>query len=114
MSDVSKNKKYWRNVMAVAYKRLAGLGGKIDWSPVAYEALRWEHRDLVLIFYPHKTSAGNYHIRVRAGRCLDRDLLRRCIHAIAENSCQFGFPTERQFHDEGVALAVKENRSFTQ
>lgn len=114
MSDVSKDQKGWKNVKAVAEKRLSALGGAMAWSPVAHEVMRWEHKDLVLIFYPHRTTAGNYHIRVRAGRCTDRKLLRKCIHALAENSCQFRFPTETQLHSEGVDLALKENRPFTQ
>ena len=112
--DVSKDRKLWARVRDTAQTRLAGLGGKLVASEVQYEIMRWVHADLVLIFYPHRTTAGNYHVRVRAGKCSDRKLLRKCVIALAENSCQFGFPTERAFHDEGVTQAVKENRSFTQ
>lgn len=108
--DASKDRKAWKRERAAAEARLAALGGRLDWSQHAYEVMRWEHKDLVLIFYPHRTTAGNYHIRIRTGRCSDRDLLRKCIHALAENSCTFSFPTERQFHDEGVTIALKTNR----
>jgi hypothetical protein len=114
MADISKDQRAWKHVKAVAAERLSGLDGALDWSPHAHEVLRWEHPKLTLIFYPHRTSAGNYHIRVRAGRCTHRGLLRECIIALAENSCQFQFPTERAFHDEGLRVAVKEGRRFTQ
>lgn len=113
MTDVSKDQRAWKHVKAVAASRLAEIGGALDWSPHAHEVLRWSHPELTLIFYPHRTSAGNYHVRVRAGACKSRKLLRRCIVALAENSCQFQFPTERVFHDEGVSLAVKEGRGST-
>ena len=113
-TDASKNQKKWKHVKATAQERLAGLGGFLEWSQHAHEVLRWEHDKLILIFYPHRTSAGNYHIRVRSGKCADRALLRQCILALAENSCQFQFPTERAFHDEGVTLSLKENRPYTQ
>lgn len=103
----------WAGVRAAAQTRLAGLGGKFVASGVQYEIMRWAHADLVLIFYPHKTSAGNYHVRVRAGKCNDRQLLRKCVMALAENTCHFQFPTEREFHSEGVTQAVKENRPIT-
>lgn len=113
-TDASKNQKAWKHVQAAAQERLAGLGGRLEWSQHAHEVLRWEHDKLVLIFYPHRTSAGNYHIRVRSGKCADRALLRQAIVALAENSCHFQFPTERAFHDEGVSAALRENRRHTQ
>jgi hypothetical protein len=113
MSDVSKERKLWAGVRDAAQTRLTGLSGKLVASDVQYEIMRWVHADLVLIFYPHKTSAGNYHVRVRAGRCTDRKLLRKCVMALAENTCNFQFPTERAFHDEGVRQAVTENRPLT-
>lgn len=113
MTDVSKDRKLWAGVRSAAQTRLAGLGGKLVASDVQYEVMRWIHGDLVLIFYPHKTSAGNYHIRVRAGRCTDRSLLRKCVMALAENTCHFQFPSERDFHDEGLRQAIEENRPIT-
>jgi hypothetical protein len=112
-ADVSKNRKAWKGVHAAAAQRLAHFGGVLAWSEVRHEVLRWVHADLVLIFYPHKTTAGNYHVRVRAGRCADRKLLRKCVMALAENTCNFQFPTEPAFHEEGVRQAVTENRPIT-
>lgn len=112
-ADASKDRKAWKSVHAAALKRLAAFGGALAWSDVQHEVMRWVHADLVLIFYPHRTSAGNYHVRVRAGRCNDRKLLRKCVMALAENACNFQFPTEPEFHAEGVQQALQENRAFT-
>ena len=49
----------------MAKKFLQHLKGKLEWSNNDYEAFTFKANDLNLIFYPHKTSAGNYHIRVR-------------------------------------------------
>lgn len=111
--DPSKDQKAWRNVMDAASARLKELGGELIWSPHQYEVARWNHPGCVLILYSHKTSAGNYHVRVRAGKVTDRGILRQAIVALAENSCQFYCPTERGFHSEGVNRALEENRSFT-
>ncbi len=113
MNDVSKQKKMWAAVREAAQTRLTGLNGQLVASETQYEIMRWVHDDLVLIFYPHRTTAGNYHVRVRAGKCGDRKLLRRCVMALAENSCSFQFPTEPEFHAEGVQQALAENRPFT-
>ena len=112
-ADVKKNQRLWKRTKAVAEQRLAGLEGELTWSPHAHEVMRWVHPKLTLIFYPHRTTAMNYHIRVRAGRCTDRGLLRKAIVALAENSCAFQFPTEREFHQEGVSRAVLEGRGMT-
>lgn len=111
--DVSKDRRRWAKVKQAAEKRLAGLGGRLIDSSVDYEIARWVSPELTLILYQHKTSAWNYHCRVRAGECKSRDMLRRAIHALAENSCQFQFPSEKKFHDEGVQIALSENRSLT-
>jgi hypothetical protein len=96
----------WAKVKQVAQQRLAGLGGALHDSPHDYEVMRWEHPKLTLIFYPHRTTAGNHHIRVRAARCESRAVLRDAIFALAENSCQFQFPTERKLHHEAVHAAI--------
>ena len=49
----------------LAKKILKDLNGKFDWSNNDYEAFTFKSDNLSLIFYPHRTSAGNYHIRVR-------------------------------------------------
>lgn len=109
-ADMSKDRKYWRGDRQKAEQRLAGLGGKLMDSPHAYEMWRWMHPDLTLIFYPHRTSANNYHCRVRAGFCSNRDTLRKAIFALAENTCTFQFPTERKWHNEAVSASLSRER----
>lgn len=41
------------------------LDGVLAWSTHDYIAFTFKNRDISLVFYPHKTSAFNYHIRVR-------------------------------------------------
>lgn len=113
MTDVSKQRKMWAGVRAAAQTRLAGLGGKLVPSDVAHEVMRWIHPEVVLIFYPHRTTAGNYHIRIRAGRCQSRTVLGKAIMALAENSCHFQCSTEMAFHNEGVRQALEQRRPMT-
>lgn len=114
VGDVSKDRRMWANVKQAAQTRLAGMGGELRDSPNDYEVMRWNHPDLTLVFYPHRTTAGNHHIRVRAQHCKSRILLEKVIFALAENSCQFGFPSEPEIHSRATYAAVKEKRSFTQ
>jgi len=108
--DVSKNRKMWAQVKQTAQERLAGLGGKLLDSPHDYEIARWTNPELTLIFYPHRTSANNYHCRVRAGFCSNRETLRKAILALAENTCTFQFPAEREWHNEAVMASIKQDR----
>ncbi len=103
----------WAAVKQAAQQRLAGLGGQLQDSPHDYEVMRWTHPHLTLIFYPHRTTAGNYHIRVRAAQCTNRKTLEKAIFALAENTCQFSFPTERAIHDRAVRASLQENRPYT-
>jgi hypothetical protein len=104
-------KRYFRHEWNLAQERLAPLGGKLEPGVHDYEAFIFTAPGLRLIFYPHTTkSTGNQHIRVRASKCTDRNMLKRAIYALAENSCTFSFPTERALHDEGVMLRLKRER----
>ena len=49
----------------LAKRILTAFKGKLEWSTNDYEAFTFKADDMNLIFYPHRTSAGNYHIRVR-------------------------------------------------
>lgn len=37
----------------------------LEWSKHEYQAFVFKSENVSLVFYPHKTSAGHYHIRVR-------------------------------------------------
>lgn len=46
-------------------KILKDFNGKLEWSKNNYEAFTFKSDNLNIIFYPHRTSSRNYHIRVR-------------------------------------------------
>ncbi len=77
---------------AIAEKVLAQYGGVLARSTAQYEAFTFRSRDVALIFYPHRTSAGNYHLRVRDNGSRDKklaDALMRKLDAAAGNNCTF-------------------------
>ena len=49
----------------MAKEILKDFDGELAWSKNDYEAFIFKSDDMYLIFYPHRTSARNYHIRVR-------------------------------------------------
>lgn len=66
------NQRRYRKLFAAEFK-LAGdyllprWGGRLDWVAADYEAFHYTLPDARLVFYPHRTSASNHHIRVRDG-----------------------------------------------
>lgn len=90
-----------------ARERLASLGGIVEPGVHDYEAFTYTASGVRLIFYPHKTSAGNRHIRVRSvGNC-DAQKLQEAIFALAENSCTFQFPEDKKLQDEAKLAALR-------
>lgn len=47
-------------------ERFGQKSGHLVWGKNDYEAFLYTEMGVRLIFYPHRTSAGNYHIRVRS------------------------------------------------
>jgi len=103
-------KRLFRHDFMAAKERLAPLGGKVVAGTNDYEAFIYEGPKLRLIFYPHKTSAGNYHIRVRPSGKFDMDTLRAALFALEENTCTFQCPTHPKLHDEAVHAAIEAER----
>ena len=72
------NKKHYRKLYQeefdLAAKTLSGRNGALTWSTADYVAFVWWEPTVCLVFYPHKTSAGNYHIRVRDQSSYDKVL----------------------------------------
>ena len=91
MNDPNKGKyrKWYSDEYRIAKEVLAHEHGKLEWSKNDYEAFRFTSEHLVLIFYPHKTSAGNYHLRVRDQHSKNRihafQLMRRLDRAAGYN-----------------------------
>jgi len=90
-----------------AQDRLKPLGGKVEPGTADYEAFIFSMPGLKLIFYPHRTTANNQHIRVRACNGADPKLLRKAILALAENTCTFQFPMDKALHREAVGVAIE-------
>lgn len=94
-----------------AKKRLKHLGGEVTPGVHDYEAFIYRADGIRLIFYPHTVKGtGNRHIRVRSAANTDPKKLRAAIFALAENTCTFQYPADRQLHDEAVRAALKEGR----
>jgi hypothetical protein len=100
-------KNMFRREFEAARDRLASLGGSVEPGVNDYEAFTYSAPGVRLIFYPHKTSAGNHHIRVRAGGKCEPKKLRAAIFALAENSCTFQFPADPSLHREAVSAALQ-------
>lgn len=91
-TNKTKHENIYAEDFAMAKKILAGLPGCLEWVKAAYQAFRYRENDVCLIFYPHKTSAGNYHVRVRDQNSRDSkraDFLMRKLYCESGNDCTF-------------------------
>jgi hypothetical protein len=104
-------RRYFRDEFLVAQERLRPLGGKVTPGVHDYEAFVYEAEGVRLIFYPHKTSAGNYHIRVRTGGKCNPAKVKAAIYALAENSCTFQYPADNLMHQAAVWAALARDRA---
>ncbi len=87
-----KYKKPFKREFVMAELVLAPYGGKLEWSQNDYEAFRFTSPGVTLIFYPHKTSAGHHHIRIREqnskSKALAHELMAR-LDVAAGHCCTF-------------------------
>lgn len=92
---------------------LEGEPGELAWGVHDYEAMTFTSPSVRLIFYPHKTSAGNYHLRIRdqgsksKGRA---QLLMDRLELGSGNWCTFQSRTSS--FGRRLALAEREKREF--
>lgn len=67
---MDKNKGKYQNIygkeFALAKFALKNDDGRLEWANADYQAFTYKSDEVTLIFYPHKTTANNYHIRVRS------------------------------------------------
>lgn len=76
-------------------------GGSLSWCDADYEAFQFKTEGVRLVFYPHKTSAGNYHIRVRDGGSKNKNRARAIILVIQfdlAKTCTFSAKKESSLH----------------
>ena len=62
---MSKKRKPWQDQFDVASLILKDEPGEIVWATDDYVAFRYREPDVRIVFYPHRTSAGHHHIRIR-------------------------------------------------
>lgn len=64
---------------------------KIEWVLENYIAFKIKGKDYTLVAYPHKTSAGNHHIRIRDENSKDKFKAVGAMKKLddSENSCTF-------------------------
>lgn len=85
-------KKMFRDEFELALSVLSGRNGRLEWSEADYIAFTWKEPAICIVFYPHKTSAGNYHIRVRDQGSRDKALVLRVMDELekaAGYNCTF-------------------------
>lgn len=95
-------KRHFKAEFEDAGRRLAHMGGKLEAGVHDYQAFTFTLPGLRLVFYPHKTSASNYHIRVRTEGKADQALLAQAIQALRKDNytCTFQFPSNKKLERE--------------
>lgn len=68
----SQYKRLYKHEFEFARAHLAADGGTVEWSPHDFEAFTYKAPGVSLVFYPHKTTANNRHIRVRDNGSKDK------------------------------------------
>lgn len=96
MSD--PNKRHYRKWYAKEFERahdflIPRFGGYMVWVEHDYQAFQYRIKDdVTLVFYPHKTSAMNHHIRVREQGSKDKARANAIMAVMAidlANDCTF-------------------------
>lgn len=70
--------------------------GELTWSQHDYQAFQYKDDEVCLIFYPHKTSAFNKHIRVRSQNSKDKaraDEMMKLLNGFSGYNCTFSKKT---------------------
>lgn len=105
MSDpnAGKYKRFFKSDFECAKKALAPYGGTLEWATADYEAFIYKSDGVRIIFYPHKTSASNHHIRIRDSGSKDVKRFKEITGALriaAGNCCTFSMKLNyRSQHD---------------
>lgn len=102
-SDKRHYKNQYKEEFALAKSILKDEPGKLEWSKNDYQVFTYKEDGVTLVFYPHKTSAGHYHIRVRNQNSKDTEKARRLMILLdhgAGSNCTFthkagGLPTKK-------------------
>ncbi len=116
MSQDPKAGKYSREYgleFAIARLALEGEPGTLAWGMHDYEAMVFNGPAVRLIFYPHRTSAGNYHLRVRDQASKDKKraaLLIARLQVASGHWCTFQSSSVDQ--NKAHEVAKRDGREF--
>ena len=82
--------RHYRNEFMLAQQIIDGFmkeeAGIVEWSSNDYEAFHYVTPPVRLIFYPHRTSAGAYHIRVRDHASKEPEHAKSLMRSLYEES----------------------------
>lgn len=74
MGAAMAKRREWQEEFDIAERVLADAGGELVWASDDYVAFRFIGEGVRIVFYPHRTSARNYHLRVRTEACKNKSL----------------------------------------
>lgn len=86
------SKKAIQEAFDLAHDILDDEVGELSESPHDYQCFTFVGPGISLVFYPHRTSAGNYHIRVRdqrSGNVEKAIYLMKLLNEKAGSNCTF-------------------------
>lgn len=88
--NAGKYDKLYKREFDLAAKVLGNLG-PLKWGEHDWEAFTFQCVGVSLVFYPHRTSAGNYHIRVRDQGSSDKKKAGELMEQLdaLEHTCTF-------------------------
>lgn len=72
-------KRAWQDEYDVAALVLKDEPGGLEWATDDYVAFRYREPTVRIVFYPHKTSAMNHHLRVRDEGSKDKKRFKQLI-----------------------------------
>lgn len=84
--------KIYKSEFGLAKSILEDEGGHIEWGTNDYEAFLFTKPGVSLVFYPHRTTARHYHIRVRDRNSKDKAEVLRLMAKLEEAG---NFPRNR-------------------
>ncbi|HHX6267731.1 TPA: hypothetical protein ACVGI0_006074 [Pseudomonas aeruginosa] len=87
-----KYRKFYMREFQQAEKVMKGRGGRLEWSQHDYQAFTYFEPGVSLVSYPHKTTAGNRHLRVRDQGSKNKTLAAQLMVALdsrAGHTCTF-------------------------
>lgn len=87
-----KRKREWQKEFDHAAGVLSSEPGELVWADDAYVAFRYIELGVRIVFYPHRTTSRNYHIRCRTEPCSDRpraEMLMRKLDESMPGWCTF-------------------------